>query len=89
MVGSAGATMVCSSADKNIASRMPNMIARIAAWSSGAAGVAERPAVLADGGPASLIAAPPCRTAREIQPAFRQGWGVQRPYSPFVTSRRA
>src|SRR6476620_8620336 len=32
MVGSAGATMVCSSALKNIASMMPMMIERAAAW---------------------------------------------------------
>ena len=31
MVGSAGATMVCSSAERNIASMMPSMMARIAA----------------------------------------------------------
>src|SRR6476659_9863450 len=34
IVGSAGATMVCSSAERNMASRMPTMIARIEAWSS-------------------------------------------------------
>ena len=31
MVGSAGATMVCSSAERNIASMMPTTMARIAA----------------------------------------------------------
>ena len=31
MVGSAGATMVCSSADRNIDSMMPHMIATMAA----------------------------------------------------------
>ncbi len=35
MVGSAGATMVCSSAERNIASIRPTMIGRTAAWSSG------------------------------------------------------
>ena len=37
MVGSAGATMVCSSALRNIASMMPAVIARTVAWSTGAA----------------------------------------------------
>jgi hypothetical protein len=36
MVGSAGATMVCSSALKNIASMMPATIARTVAGSTGA-----------------------------------------------------
>ena len=36
MVGSAGATMVCSSADRNIASMMPIMMAWMVARGSGA-----------------------------------------------------
>ena len=36
MVGSAGATMVCSSALRNIASMMPMMIVRTVAGSTGA-----------------------------------------------------
>src|SRR5579864_8661587 len=38
IAGKAGATMVCSNADRNIASMMPATMARIVAWSSGAAG---------------------------------------------------
>ena len=38
MVGNAGATMVCSSAERNMASRMPTMIAQMAVWGSGIGG---------------------------------------------------
>ena len=46
MVGKAGATMVCSSADRNAASMMPTTMARIAAWSSGGLDVPARAAFL-------------------------------------------
>src|SRR4029078_4597433 len=51
MVGKAGATMVCSSAERNIASMMPIMMARIEACGSGC-GAASAGAVIlcADGG---------------------------------------
>src|SRR5665213_2298866 len=41
IAGKAGATMVCSSAERNIASIMPKTMARMAAWSSGPPGGAE------------------------------------------------
>src|SRR5690242_19551873 len=43
MVSSAGDTMVCSSAEMNMASMMPDMIATIVPWSSGAAAGAAAP----------------------------------------------
>jgi hypothetical protein len=64
MVGSAGATMVCSSAERNIASRMPAMMARIAAGSSGAAvcGVADSGVV-----PGADMRGAHCPSGREFQ----------------------
>src|SRR5687767_10597161 len=46
MVGKAGAMMVCSSAERNPASRMPQTMERIAAWSSGAGAVGSEAAMV-------------------------------------------
>ena len=74
IAGKAGATMVCSRAERNIASMMPATIARTAAWSTGAvAGVAPGSSVVA---PAGATVTRCSGAARVLMSGFAANWSL-------------